>query len=180
MRLLRAAPLQLGVTSLVLVAGMTLPGCVAEGQEGQACRDCAVNENVGARGVSPSAGLTGGTHASLFTSSDSWTVHERVDEVTIFFTATDRHKFVEGLNKEDIGVTDDGNTITKISAFGSAAKTYQNSVLASPPNDSAISCGGWTCSDNFSCASSSLISSGKRGASGTAPNSFSRKLTQRS
>ena len=119
MRFFRAAPLQLGVTSLVLVAGMTLAGCVAEGQEAQACRDCAVNENVGARSVGPSAGLTGGTHASLFTSSDSWTVHERVNEVTIFFTATDRHKFVEGLNKEDIGVTDDGNAITRISAFGS-------------------------------------------------------------
>jgi Ca-activated chloride channel family protein len=119
MRLFRAAPVQLGVTSLVLVAGMTLPGCSAEGQEGKACRDSAVLENVGARSVGPSAGLTGGAHASLFTSSDSWTVHERVDEVTIFFTASDRHKFVEGLNKEDIGVTDDGKAITRISAFGS-------------------------------------------------------------
>ena len=119
MRLLRAVPLQLGVTSLVFVGGMALAGGVAEGQEGQACRDCAVNENVGLRSVGPSADLTDGTYASLFTSSDSWTVHKRVDEVTIFFTATDRHKFVEGLNKEDIGVTDDGNTITKISAFGS-------------------------------------------------------------
>ena len=119
MRLFRAARLQLGVTSLVLVGGMALAGGVAEGQEGQACRDCAVNENVGPRSVGPSADLTDRTHASLFTSSDSWTVHKRVDEVIIFFTATDRHKFVEGLNKEDIGVTDDGHTITKISAFGS-------------------------------------------------------------
>lgn len=119
MRLFRASPLQLGVTSLVLVGGMALAAGGAEGQQGQACRDCAVNENAGARSVGPSADLTDGTHASLFTSSDSWTVHKRVDEVIIFFTATDRHKFVEGLNKENIGVTDDGNTITRISAFGS-------------------------------------------------------------
>ena len=119
MRLFRAAPLQLGGCLLVLVGGMTLAGGIAEGQEGQACRDCAVNENAGARSIGPSADLTDGIHASLFTSSDSWTLHKRVDEVTIFFTATDRHKFVEGLMKEDIGVTDDGNTITRISAFGS-------------------------------------------------------------
>ena len=119
MRLLRTASLQLDVTALVLVGGMALAGGVAEGQEGQACRDCAVNENVGPRSAGPSADLTDGTPASLFTSSDSWTLHKRVDEVTIFFTATDRHKFVEGLNKEDIGVTDDGNTIARISAFGS-------------------------------------------------------------
>ena len=119
MRLLRTASLQLDVTALVLVGGMALAGGVAEGQEGQACRDCAVNENVGPRSAGPSADLRDGTPASLFTSSDSWTVHKRVDEVTIFFTATDHHKFVEGLNKEDIGVTDDGNPITRISAFGS-------------------------------------------------------------
>jgi Ca-activated chloride channel family protein len=119
MRLFRAVPLQLGVCLLVLVSGMTLAGGTAEGQEGQACRDCAVNENAGARSIGPSADLTDGTHASLFTSSDSWTLHKRVDEVTIFFTATDHHKFVEGLMKEDIGVRDDGNTITRISAFGS-------------------------------------------------------------
>jgi len=119
MRLLRTASLQLDVAALVLVGGMALAGGVAEGQEGQACRDCAENENVGPRSAGPSGDLTDGTPASLFTSSDSWTLHKRVDEVTIFFTATDRHKFVEGLNKEDIGVTDDGNTIARISAFGS-------------------------------------------------------------
>jgi VWFA-related protein len=119
MRFLRAASLQLDVTALVLIGGMALAGAVAHSQEGQACRDCAVNENVGPRSAGPSADLTDGTPASLFTSSESWTVHKRVDEVTIFFTATDRHKFVEGLNKEDIGVTDDGSTIRRISAFGS-------------------------------------------------------------
>jgi Ca-activated chloride channel homolog len=119
MRLHRAAPLQLGVSLLVLVGGTTLAAGIAEGQEGQACRDCAVNENSGARSAGPTADLTDGSHASLFTGSDSWTIHKRVNEVTIFFTATDRQKFVEDLHKEDIGVTDDGNPITRISAFGS-------------------------------------------------------------
>src|SRR5450432_3040825 len=119
MRLFRAAPLQMGLTLVVLVGGMTLAGGVAISQGGQARRDCVLNENEGARSGGSGAGLTDGAHASIYNSSDFWTLHKRVDEVTIFFTATDRHKFVEGLNKEDIGVTDDGNTVTRISAFGS-------------------------------------------------------------
>ena len=44
MRFLRAASLQLDVTALVLIGGMALAGAVAHSQEGQACRDCAMNE----------------------------------------------------------------------------------------------------------------------------------------
>ena len=64
------------------------------------------------------AKLTDGTHPSLFTSTDSWTVRKRVDEVTVFFTATAGHKFVPELTKEDIRVTDNNKPIARISGFG--------------------------------------------------------------
>jgi Ca-activated chloride channel family protein len=80
------------------------------------CLGCAINEN--GRGLGPRADLTDGTHASLITSPDSWTVRKLVDEVTVFFTAKGGHKLVPGLNKEDIRVTDDNKPIARISAFG--------------------------------------------------------------
>jgi VWFA-related protein len=58
-----------------------------------------------------------GTLASLGVSSDSWTVRKRVNEVTIFFTATDRHGFVQDLAQENIRVTDDRKPVAKINAF---------------------------------------------------------------
>jgi Ca-activated chloride channel family protein len=118
MRLLSAAPLQLGVTLLVLVGGMVLVPGLADGQDAEACLDCAINKNAGGQSLGPSAKLTDGTHPSLLTSTDSWTVRKRVDEVTVFFTATAGHKFVPELTKEDIRVTDDNRPIARISAFG--------------------------------------------------------------
>jgi VWFA-related protein len=50
--------------------------------------------------------------------SDPWTVQKRVDEVTVFFTATDGHKFVQDLTQENIRVTDDHLPVARISAFG--------------------------------------------------------------
>jgi VWFA-related protein len=55
--------------------------------------------------------------ASLVVGSDSWTVHKRVDEVSVFFTVTDRHRFVHDLMPGDIQVTDDRKPVTKISDF---------------------------------------------------------------
>ena len=118
MRLLNAAPLQRGVTLLVLVGGMVLAPGVADGQDVEACLDCVINENGGGRNLGPQADLTDGTHAALFTGPDSWTLRKRVDEVTVFFTATAKHKFLPGLTKEDIQVTDDDKPIARISAFG--------------------------------------------------------------
>jgi Ca-activated chloride channel family protein len=118
MRLLGAAPLQLGVTLLVLVGGMVLAPGMADGQDGEACLDCALNENAGGRSLGPRADLTDGTEAPLFASHDSWTLRKRVDEVTVFFTATNGHRFVPGLTKENIRVTDDRKPVARISAFG--------------------------------------------------------------
>jgi Ca-activated chloride channel homolog len=118
MRLLSAAPLQLGVTLLVLVGGMVLAPGVANGKDDAPCPDCAINENTGGRSLGPRADQTDGTHSSHFTNADSWTVRKRVDEVTVFFTATAGHKFVPELTKEDIRVTDDNKPIARISAFG--------------------------------------------------------------
>jgi VWFA-related protein len=118
MRLLSAAPLQLGVTLLVLVGGMVLAPGVADGQDGETCLDCAINENAGGRSLGPRADLTDGTQTPLFASHNSWTLRKRVDEVTVFFTATDGHRFVPGLTKENIRVTDDHKPVARISAFG--------------------------------------------------------------
>ena len=49
---------------------------------------------------------------------DPWTLQKRVDEVTVFFTATDGHKFVQDLTQENIRVTDDRRPVARISAFG--------------------------------------------------------------
>jgi len=65
---------------------------------------------------------------------------------------------------------------TKISAFGSAAKTYQNSVLASPPNDSAISGGGWTWQRHFLLRHQQFNQQRKTRASGTSPNRLFAKV----
>jgi Ca-activated chloride channel homolog len=118
MRLLSAAPLQLGVTLLVLFGSMVLVPGVADGQDDEACLDCAINKNAGGRSLGLRADLMDGTHPSLITSPDSWTVRKRVDEVTVFFTATAGHKFAPGLTKVDIRVMDDNKPIARISAFG--------------------------------------------------------------
>jgi hypothetical protein len=107
MRLRFTAPIQSGVALFVFIGGMELAG-VVQSQDGRRCLECAVNGNAAGRSV----------QASLFTSSDSWTIHKRVDEVTVFFTATDRRRFVQGLHQDDIRVTDDGKVVKRISAFG--------------------------------------------------------------
>ena len=49
---------------------------------------------------------------------DPWTIRKRVDEVTVFFTVTNRHKFVDDLGEEDVNVTDDRKPVPRLSAFG--------------------------------------------------------------
>jgi Ca-activated chloride channel homolog len=49
---------------------------------------------------------------------DPWTIRRRVDEVTVFFTATKGHKFVDDLTAEEVSVKDDSKPPAKISAFG--------------------------------------------------------------
>jgi Ca-activated chloride channel homolog len=50
--------------------------------------------------------------------ADGWTIRKRVDEVTVFFTATKGHKFVDDLTPQEVTVKDDNKRVTKISAFG--------------------------------------------------------------
>jgi Ca-activated chloride channel homolog len=49
--------------------------------------------------------------------SQAWTIRARVAEVTLFFTATDRHRFVQDLAPEDVYVTEDGQSVARISGF---------------------------------------------------------------
>jgi len=59
----------------------------------------------------------GETPAALATHPDAWKIRKRVEEVTVFFTATDRRRFVPGLVEDDIRVTDDQRPVAKISAL---------------------------------------------------------------
>jgi VWFA-related protein len=56
--------------------------------------------------LSPSAGT-----------DDAWTFHKRVDEVTLFLTVTDHHRFVHDLGLDNIRVYDNHQPVTRISAF---------------------------------------------------------------
>ena len=113
--LLRCTPTWLRVTLFVFVGDMALAGFV-QSQDGGRCLECAVNINVLGPGV-PRAEMTDGTQASLSTTSAFWTIQKRVNEVTLFFSASDHRNFVQGLSQDDIRVTDDGKEITRISAF---------------------------------------------------------------
>ena len=59
----------------------------------------------------------GDIEASLFPGPNSWTLRSRVDEVTVFFTATEGHKFSR-VWMENIRVKDDNKPVARISAFG--------------------------------------------------------------
>ena len=48
---------------------------------------------------------------------DAWTFHKRVDEVTLFFTVTERRRFVQDLALDNIRVYDNRQAVTRISAF---------------------------------------------------------------
>jgi Ca-activated chloride channel homolog len=119
MRLLSTTLKQLGMAVFVIIAGIVLAPGDAQGQDSEACPECGVNPIAAGHSVHPGEKPSGVTEASLFgtTTSDAWTIHERVDEVTVFFSASDHHKFVQGLSQDNIRVTDDGKAVTKISAF---------------------------------------------------------------
>ena len=49
---------------------------------------------------------------------DPWIIRKRVDEVTVFFTATKGHKYVDDLTEGEVSVKDDNRPAARISAFG--------------------------------------------------------------
>jgi len=104
----------MGVILLVLAGGMALVAGMANGQDREACLDC----SVGSEGRAGEGELLGDIEDSLFPGPNSWTLRSRVDEVTVFFTATEGHKFVRGLIAENIRVRDDNKPVARISAFG--------------------------------------------------------------
>lgn len=50
--------------------------------------------------------------------NDPWTIRKRVDEVTVFFTATKGHKYIDDLTQDEVSVKDDNRPPARISAFG--------------------------------------------------------------
>ena len=92
----------------VLVLGLGSAPCVGQNQDRESPEQSDSRHEASLRdGELPST--------SIF---DPWTVQKRVDEVTVFFTATDGHKFVQDLTQENIRVTDDHMPVARISAFG--------------------------------------------------------------
>ena len=49
---------------------------------------------------------------------EAWTLHKRVDEVTVFFTVRKAHKYVDDVTQEQIRVRDDGKPAVWISSLG--------------------------------------------------------------
>jgi VWFA-related protein len=97
---------------------MALAPGVVKAQDRESCLACPVHENSGRHIGDPNAELLDDAQAPLLARPHSWTLRKRVDEVTVFFTATDGHQFVPGLTREDIRVTDDRKPAARISAFG--------------------------------------------------------------
>jgi Ca-activated chloride channel homolog len=91
-----------------LALGLTLISVAAQSQNRESCPKC-LDGNLGVR---ETARL-----GPLAPRSDSWTVRKRVNEVTVFFTATDRHGFIQDLALENISVTDDHKPVAKITGF---------------------------------------------------------------
>jgi VWFA-related protein len=105
----------LAIILSLLTGALALAPGVAKGQDREACMECGVNEaHIGG----PKGELPYDNDASVLASPHSWTLRKRVDEVTVFFTATDDHRFVSGLTKDDLRVTDDRKPVARISAFG--------------------------------------------------------------
>jgi Ca-activated chloride channel family protein len=98
----------LGPILPALVMGLSLAPCVGQNQDRESPEESDSRHEASLRdGKLPSSSI-----------SDPWTVQTRVDEVTVFFTATDGHKFVQNLTQENIRVTDDHMPVARISAFG--------------------------------------------------------------
>jgi VWFA-related protein len=49
---------------------------------------------------------------------DPWIFRKRVDEVTVFFTATKGHRYIDDLTQDEIKISDDRKPPVRISAFG--------------------------------------------------------------
>jgi VWFA-related protein len=107
-----------GAILLGLVIGLVLVPGVGQGQDHESRVVCAADGSPGGRHSGPKANLPGGGLSALNDSSEPWTVQKRVDEVTVFFTATDGHRFVQDLTQENIRVMDDHKPVVRISAFG--------------------------------------------------------------
>jgi Ca-activated chloride channel homolog len=88
----------------------------------QNCKTClgsalGVSGGLPANTTSTSSNL-GSVFFNLADTGDPWTIRKRVNEVTVFFTATKGHKFVDDLREQEVSVTDDNRPAAKISAFG--------------------------------------------------------------
>ena len=90
--------------------------------QAQNCTTC-LSSALGISGGSPAnTGNNFSESRSIFVGAadigDPWTIRKRVDEVTVFFTATKGRKFVGDLTQEEVSVKDDNKPPAKISAFG--------------------------------------------------------------
>jgi Ca-activated chloride channel family protein len=71
-------------------------------------------EELSARGIKASTI----SEESTTDNREAWTIHKRVDEVTVFFTVRKGHKYVDDLTATDVRVLDDHQPVEKLSSFG--------------------------------------------------------------
>lgn len=105
----------ISLLSVVLALFCPLPG------RAQTCTNC-LGSALGISNLPANTRSNFSSLSSVFIApsdiNDPWIIRKRVDEVTVFFTATKGHKYIDDLTQDDVTVKDDSRPPAKISAFG--------------------------------------------------------------
>jgi Ca-activated chloride channel homolog len=108
------------VTRLVCGSLLTIMWAALPASFAQNCQNCSPSRlALGTLPISSNSGFAN-LNAVLAPAeaADAWTIRKRVDEVTVFFTATKGHKYVDDLTQQEVSVKDDHKPVARISAFG--------------------------------------------------------------
>lgn len=82
----------------------------------QSCPPCTqVNTEGGSLPVNEASSTSSGSTTDR---REGWTIHKRVDEVTVFFTVRKGHKYVDDLTASEVSVQDDHEPVEKLLSFG--------------------------------------------------------------
>lgn len=80
----------------------------------QTCIPCS---NTNAEGLSQAIETSGISPGSPTENREAWTIHKRVDEVTVFFTVRKGHKYIDDLTAAEVSVQDDHEPVAKLLSF---------------------------------------------------------------
>ena len=101
---------------LVCIIGLTLIP-VGQGQDHARRAESAAGESADVPERHLEVKLRGSDSSAPDGSSNPWTFQKLVDEVTVSFSVTDGHRFVQDVTQENIRVTDDHKPVVRILAF---------------------------------------------------------------